>query len=129
MARKAEEERRLAMIRVEEERKRVEEQIMAGNFTGLARKIITNAVDLRKRPIRFTGCAKHTSQSGVIVSYSFYKDGKLDGPFVQLFENGRLEYAGYYKAGNMSGVWIYYNRNGTESSRTTYNRYGERVAD
>ena len=41
------------------------------------------------------------------------KEGKLDGPFVEYHENGKVFEKGTYKDGKKEGPWVWYMPNGT----------------
>ena len=41
------------------------------------------------------------------------KEGKLDGPFVEYHENGKIFEKGTYKDGKKEGPWVWYTPNGT----------------
>tara|TARA_Y100001934_G_C11694843_1_gene469554 strand:- start:44 stop:247 length:204 start_codon:yes stop_codon:yes gene_type:complete len=56
--------------------------------------------------------------------------GKLDGPVVSYYENGRLKERGTLKDGEQDGPWVYYHDNGTvNSKRTGTYKDDEKVSD
>ena len=48
-----------------------------------------------------------------------YKNGKVEGPWVSYYDNGRIWYKGVYKNGNREGPWVGYFENGTKDDRFT----------
>jgi antitoxin component YwqK of YwqJK toxin-antitoxin module len=51
---------------------------------------------------------------------SNYKNGKLDGEYVELFMDGKKKIYSFYVYGNLQGISMEYFRNGNKSSMTRY---------
>ena len=51
---------------------------------------------------------------------SNYKNGKLDGEYVELFMDGKKKIYSFYVDGNLQGISMEYFRNGNKSSMTRY---------
>jgi hypothetical protein len=69
--------------------------------------------------VPFTG--KTTGQQQGI-----FKNGLLEGPWVQYYDNGQLLVKGNYKNGKEEGPWFYYWDDGQLSRKVTY-KNGEKV--
>ena len=63
---------------------------------------------------------------GTVCLRSNYTDGKLQGKFEAYFDNGRLQFSGYYKDDARHGPWLIYNKDGSIRYKIEY-KYG--VAD
>ena len=59
-----------------------------------------------------------------------FKKGKLDGPWVWYYDNGKLRAKGKYKNDAKDGPWVEYNRDGTvwEKDTGTY-KDGVKISD
>ena len=108
-------------------------------------KIIAEAIDmgtLQKRSkageefsyapleqIPYTGWTKRMYDDGKLGYLKQYKDGKPDGAYYYYWQsNGQKWIEGNFKDGKEVGIWIFYNKDGTISSRHTY-KDGEIVED
>jgi antitoxin component YwqK of YwqJK toxin-antitoxin module len=54
------------------------------------------------------------------LTYKNYKNGKLDGEYVELFMDGKKKIYSFYVDGNLQGISMEYFRNGNKSSMTRY---------
>lgn len=70
------------------------------------------------------GCHEFYSDSGRILTQSFYKYGMLDSIYREYFGNGRLHIEAYFEYGLPHGVTSTYNYAGELMTRITY-KYGE----
>ena len=108
-------------------------------------KIIAKAIDmgtLQKRSkageefsyapveqIPYTGWTKRMYDDGKLGDLKQYKDGKPDGAYYNYWQsNGQKWIEGNFKDGKEVGIWVFYNKDGTVSSRHTY-KDGEIVED
>ena len=108
-------------------------------------KIVAEAIDmgtLQKRSkageefsyapveqIPYTGWTKRMYDDGKLGDLKQYKDGKPDGAYYNYWQsNGQKWIEGNFKDGKKVGIWVFYNKDGTVSSRHTY-KDGEIVED
>ena len=108
-------------------------------------KIVAEAIDmgtLQKRSkageefsyapveqIPYTGWTKRMYDDGKLGYLKQYKDGKPDGAYYNYWQsNGQKWIEGNFKDGKEVGIWVFYNKDGTVSSRHTY-KDGEVVKD
>jgi antitoxin component YwqK of YwqJK toxin-antitoxin module len=52
------------------------------------------------------------SQSGNLLSFSFYTDGKKNGHCMVKYPNGKIHYYGQYRNDQMVGEWVTYDQKG-----------------
>ena len=78
-------------------------------------------------PKPYTGWTKRMYDDGKLGDLKQYKDGKPDGAYYYYWQsNGRKWIEGNFKEGKKVGIWIFYNKDGTVSSRHTI-RDGDRA--
>jgi hypothetical protein len=63
--------------------------------------------------------------SGKTQSEGFFTHGKRDHKAIVYYEDGKKMYEGSYKDGVMTGIWKYYNPDGTLSKEMNYNEKKE----
>jgi antitoxin component YwqK of YwqJK toxin-antitoxin module len=49
-----------------------------------------------------------------------YVNGKVDGKYTVWYPNGNVHYVGYYKNGQKTGKWIFYNESGKLTKENNY---------
>jgi antitoxin component YwqK of YwqJK toxin-antitoxin module len=62
--------------------------------------------------------------NGTIRSRSMYVDGVEEGGTEVFHDNGMTFYTGYYKAGEPTGEWVYFDPAGKELKRVVYDETG-----
>jgi hypothetical protein len=62
--------------------------------------------------------------NGIMASESFWQDGLENGPLRLWHLNGNMKANGQYHYSEKNGLWIWYEWDGTEVSRETYNDEG-----
>ena len=55
-------------------------------------------------------------RDGEVLSKCHYKDGERDGLWVEYHENGQLRWKGDLKEGERDGPWEFFNEDGTQDS-------------
>ncbi len=62
----------------------------------------------------FTGKAADYYSDGSLLATSHYnRSGQLDGSYISYFSNSNVKNKGQYSNGKMTGIWRFYNANGT----------------
>jgi len=54
-----------------------------------------------------------------------YKEDVLDGPYIELYDNGNISVKGNYNNSNKSGSWVKYGLNGAKIEESLYNSSGQ----
>ncbi len=73
--------------------------------------------------IPYTGCVK-TCENGIVVNYSNYEKGLLNGTQLSFFVNGEFEYKGTYYNGNPIGEHSYYTSKNKLKRTINYDQNG-----
>ena len=55
------------------------------------------------------------SEKGILLSFTFYVDGKKNGHSVVKYPNGQIHYYGQYQDDKMVGEWVTYDEKGNKS--------------
>ncbi|HPF66461.1 MAG TPA: hypothetical protein PLC20_02185 [Flavobacteriales bacterium] len=66
---------------------------------------------------------------GKVRSRSEYRDGVLHGPSVVFHPNGQPYYTGDYLNGKATGTWRFFDEEGIEVKRVTYDEQGRPIQD
>lgn len=74
----------------------------------------------------FYGFVNYYYQNGKLSKIEKYKDGKLDGDYVEYYESGQVRVMGSYENGKEEGVWKIFNKSGKIKNKGKY-RDGEKV--
>jgi antitoxin component YwqK of YwqJK toxin-antitoxin module len=59
-------------------------------------------------------------KSQLVMSVSFYKEGKMNGEYVEYFEGGSLKVKGAYVMDRKSGLWVSYDVGGFKMTEETF---------